>query len=444
MQSGNDAPSADFVLAHLEPSDNPAMLGRLGHYEILEIIGQGGMGVVLKGYDRELNRYVAVKVLAPHLAASGAARQRFSREAQAAAAIVHPNVLAIHAVESSSALPYLVMPLVSGETLQQRIDREGPLDLKDILRITLQAAQSLAAAHSQGLVHRDVKPANILLDGSVDRVLLSDFGLARAVDDATLTRSGVIAGTPHYMSPEQARGDAVDSRSDLFSLGSVLFAMSTGRPPFRAETPLGIARRIDDAEARPVHEINEDLPAWLDVVRARLMARSPDDRFSSAAEVAELLEQCLAHVQQPTAAPLPALLSQQLQRARMRRLARAGIVAVGVVALVLAATQLPSTMDSDDPNSQASADAGAGTDNGSRTNPLSQSASEPATGLAAFWDDHLDAGIREFDTDLARFETETQPLLANPSFLTNSESAPASGGTDSNGLSSEKTQPESD
>ena len=192
----------------LEPSDDSARLGRLGDYEIVEVIGRGGMGIVLKGHQRELNRYVAVKVLAPHLALSAAARKRFAKEAQAAAAaVVHPHVMAIHAVAANAKLPYLVMPFVACESLQQRLDRNGPLDVKDVLRIGLQAASGLAAAHAQGLVHRDVKPANILLETSVERVMLIDFGLAHAVDDATLTRTGIIAGTPQYMSPEQANGE---------------------------------------------------------------------------------------------------------------------------------------------------------------------------------------------------------------------------------------------
>ena len=153
----------------LGPSDNPAMLGRLGTYEIVEVIGRGGMGVVLKGFDAELDRYVAIKVLAPQLATSASARQRFAREARAAAAVVHDHVVAIHAVVPSAALPYLVMPYCAGESLQQRIDRTGALELKEILRIGMQVADGLAAAHAQGLVHRDVKPANILLENGVER-----------------------------------------------------------------------------------------------------------------------------------------------------------------------------------------------------------------------------------------------------------------------------------
>ncbi len=315
MESGIDTGSfeADFAVEFLDPCERPDAIGRINDIEILEVIGRGGMGIVLKGFQRELGRYVAVKVMSPHLAVSGSARQRFAREARAAAAIVHPQVMPIHSVHASSRLPYLVMPYVDCESLQQRIDRSGPLELKEILRIGLQVAAGLAAAHAQGLVHRDVKPANILLERGVDRVMLTDFGLARTVDDASLTRTGVIAGTPQFMSPEQARGDPVDTRSDLFSLGSVLYTMATGHPPFRAETALGVLRRITDTEPRTIREINPDLPPWLDAVVHRLHAKEPDQRYESAAEVARLLESCLSHVQQPTTFPLPESLAQEVE-----------------------------------------------------------------------------------------------------------------------------------
>jgi len=307
--TGGDASfSHDTVLKLLAPTDDDRMLGRLGTHEVVGVIGSGGMGVVLKGFDAALNRYVAIKVLAPHLGSSGAARKRFSREAQAAAAVVHDNVMEIHGVAGADGLPYLVMPYVRGPSLQRRLDDDGPLALVEILRIAVQAAAGLAAAHAQGLVHRDVKPANILLADGVERVKLTDFGLAWAADDASLTRTGVIAGTPQYMSPEQARGESVDQRSDLFSLGSVLYAMCTGRAPFRAETSYGVLRRITDEEPRPIRQLNPDVPEWLCRIIARLMSKQPEDRFESAREVAELLEKCLAHVQQPTAVPLPASL----------------------------------------------------------------------------------------------------------------------------------------
>ena len=294
----------------LDPPSHPEMLGRLGRYEVERLIGSGGMGVVFKAFDSELNRPVAIKVLAPYLAGSGAARNRFAREARAAAAVVHEHVVAIHNVEPDAEPPFLVMQYVTGESLQQRLDRSGPLELCEILRIALQTAAGLAAAHAQGLVHRDVKPSNIMLEDGIDRALLTDFGLARASDDASLTHSGHVPGTPHFMSPEQARGDGADHRSDLFSLGSVMYAMSTGRLPFRAESVYGVPRRITDAVPRPIVEINPEVPTWLCRLIQRLHAKSSSERFTSAGEVAELLSQCLAHVQQPDVQPLPECLQE--------------------------------------------------------------------------------------------------------------------------------------
>lgn len=313
---GSKLKPSDFIVDFLQPSENKESLGRLGNIEIREFIGQGAHGIVLKGFQEELNRLVAVKVMAPHLASVVAARKRFAREARATAAIVHPNVMPILHVDSSGQLPYLVMPYVDCESLQDRLDREGSLPILDVLRISLQVARGLAAAHAQGLVHRDVKPANILLERGVERVMLTDFGLARAVDDATLTRSGLIAGTPHYMSPEQARGEGVDARSDLFSLGSVIYATVTGRPPFRAETTYGILRRVSDESARSMCELNPDVPAWFDMVVMKLLSKSAAGRFESALQVAGIFEECLSHLQQPTACSLPQVLRELIPKKR--------------------------------------------------------------------------------------------------------------------------------
>jgi serine/threonine-protein kinase len=301
------ADPAHDPLDFLAPSSDPNSLGRVGRYEVSGVLGRGGNGVVLKAFDPNLNRYVAVKVIASVLSGSGAARQRFRREAHAAAAVVHEHVVAVHDVEEANGLPYLVMEYVPGRSLQDRLDRQGPLELREILRIAHQTAAGLAAAHAQGLVHRDIKPANILLENGVERVKITDFGLARAVADASLTQSGVITGTPHYMAPEQARGEAVDHRADLFSLGSTIYAMATGHPPFRADTPLAVLRRVTDETPRPIREVNPDMPAWLDGIVAKLLAKDPADRFQSAAEVAALFERCLAHVQQPMTVALPAV-----------------------------------------------------------------------------------------------------------------------------------------
>lgn len=291
----------------LSPPTHPEMLGRLGRYEVERLIGSGGMGVVFKAFDTELNRPVAIKLLAPYLASSGPARKRFSREARAAAAVVHPHVVPIHNVETEREAPFIVMQYVSGESLQARIDRDGALELCETLRIGMQVADGLSAAHQQGIVHRDIKPSNILLEEDVDRALISDFGLARAADDASLTRTGFHPGTPQYMSPEQASGQIVDARSDLFSLGSMLYTMCTGRPPFRAENSLSVMRRITEAEPTPIQEINPSIPEWMSAVIKKLMTKSVQDRLSSAAEVRELLEALLSHVQQPLSSPLPSL-----------------------------------------------------------------------------------------------------------------------------------------
>ncbi len=319
---------------YLAPTDDPRMLGRLGGYEITGIVGSGGMGVVLKGLDPALLRYVAIKVLSPQLATCGAARQRFAREARAAAAVVHDNVMAIHAVAEANGLPYLVMPYVRGPSLEKRLQKSGALPAEEVLRIGRQVAAGLAAAHAQGLVHRDVKPANILLEEGIARVKLTDFGLARAVNDASLTQSGVIAGTPQYMSPEQARGEPVDHRSDLFSLGSVLYAMCVGHPPFRAETAYGVLRRVEEQESQPIRELNSAIPGWLVEVVAKLHRKAPSERFQSASELESLLERCLAHLQQPETIPLPeALLHTKVRHRGKRHYVR--ILAAGAMTMAL-------------------------------------------------------------------------------------------------------------
>ena len=218
---------------------------------------------------------------------------------------MHPNVLAIHQVQAGGRLPFLVMPLVAGESLAERLTAQGTLELKEILRIGMQAAAGLAAAHEQGLVHRDVKPANILLEKGVERAVLTDFGLARAADDVSLTRWGIIAGTPQYMSPEQARGEPLDGRSDLFSLGCVLYEMATGVSPFRADSMMATMRRLVDDPPQAMASLNPELPPWFIAIVDRLLEKEPARRFGSAKEVSELLEGCLAHLQQPAHVPLP-------------------------------------------------------------------------------------------------------------------------------------------
>ena len=303
--------AVDDALSILAPGRGPGVLGMLDHYEVLEVVGRGGMGVVYKARDTKLQRVVAIKALAPALAADGTARKRFVREAQAAAAVRDDHVVGIHAVHDEGPVTYLVMEFISGTNLAKKVKEFGPLALKEILRIGMQTAAGLAAAHKQGLVHRDIKPANILLENGVQRVKIADFGLARAVDNVGLTQSGVVVGTPLYMAPEQARGEAVDQRTDLFSLGSVLYTLCTGRPAFKADNTLAVLKRVCELTPRPIRDANPDLPDWLAAIVDKLLAKDPKDRYQSAAEVAQLLSRHLADVQQPgsttapTSAPAP-------------------------------------------------------------------------------------------------------------------------------------------
>jgi WD40 repeat protein/tRNA A-37 threonylcarbamoyl transferase component Bud32 len=331
--------SLDF----LDPPEKPGQLGRLGPYEVLEVLGRGGMGVVLKAFDPKLHRVVAIKVLAPQTATNATARKRFVREAQAAAAVRDEHVINIYAVEEAHGLPYLVMEYISGMSLQDRLNGTGPLELKEILRIGIQTATGLAAAHAQGLIHRDITPANILLENGVQRVKITDFGLARAADDASLTQSGVVAGTPQYMAPEQARGEAVDHRADLFSLGSVLYALCTGRAPFRANGALAVLKRVSEETPRPIHEINAEVPDWLVEIIARLHAKDPAKRFPSAAMVAELLSQHLAQLQQHTLRLLPKRTDRVPPRVRKWRLTGGQLWTAAAAVLLLLAGSLGMT-----------------------------------------------------------------------------------------------------
>jgi eukaryotic-like serine/threonine-protein kinase len=302
-------------LAFLAPAARPDSLGRLGHYEILEAVGRGAFGIVFRAFDDVLQRVVAIKVLAPELAATSPARRRFLREARAAGQVRHENIVQIYAVEEQP-LPYLVMEFIPGETLQQRLDRTGPFDAEVVAAIGRQVADGLSAAHAAGLIHRDIKPANVLLEqGPRRRVKVTDFGLARAADDASLTQSGLVAGTPLYMSPEQAAGEVLDHRSDLFSLGSVLYAITAGHPPFRAGNTLAILKRVAEDAPRPIPEIIPETPAWLCAVIAKLMAKDPGARYQTAPEVADAL----------AGARAPALPASPPARARPR-VSRRGVV----------------------------------------------------------------------------------------------------------------------
>ena len=304
------SPRPDVDLSFLQSSDTPDMVGRLGAFDIRRVIGRGGMGVVLQGFDPWLHRDVAIKVIDPQLANNDVARQRFCREARAAAAVPHDNIVAVYQVneDEKSGLPFLVMQLVVGESLEQRLRRVHKLTVHDAVRLGMQAAAGLSAAHATGLIHRDIKPGNILLEEGTDKAKLTDFGLARAAEDLKLTSTGFVAGSPLYMAPEQARGDDIDARADLFSLGSVLFESLAGKPPFEGRTPLAVLRRVADEAHPSLGALNPDVPVWLENLIDRLLAKDPADRFQTAHEVAEALAFKLATLQNlsPLEAPVRA------------------------------------------------------------------------------------------------------------------------------------------
>lgn len=287
--TGTTAPSRpDDFLSFLSPSEEG--LGRMDHYLVLDVVGRGGMGVVLKALDEKLNRVVALKLLLPQLAARPSARQRFVREARAGAAVDHENVVAIYGVTEDAPLPYIAMQFVAGPSLQQLLDDGHRFPVPEVVQIGRQVALGLAAAHARGVVHRDVKPANVLVEPGQGRLKITDFGLALVASDVGLTDPGVVAGTPLYMAPEQANGGRVDHRTDLFSLGSVLYACCTGTPPFSAETPAAVLRLVSDRQPVPVRSLNPDAPPWLCDVVAGLMEKVPESRIQSAQEAARRFE----------------------------------------------------------------------------------------------------------------------------------------------------------
>lgn len=321
------------LLTLLAPTDDPRAAGRIGPFEVVGVIGSGGMGIVIKAREPSLDRFVAIKLLAPHLASSQSARQRFAREARAAAAVIHDNVIPIYQVAHWNDLPYLVMPYHPEPTLAERITADGPLDIERTLSIALQIARGLSAAHSQGLVHRDVKPANVLLSKGTERAVITDFGLARATDDASLTRAGMLTGTPHYMSPEQANGKPVDQRSDLFSLGSVIFTMLTGHPPISNELGSETIALIAESPMPTLRDQLPSAPDWLSRLVAWLHQTNPVRRPESAEQVASIIQQCLAHQRQPGKNELPPQLTTRSSPMRGTVLACLVVAAVLIAAI---------------------------------------------------------------------------------------------------------------
>jgi serine/threonine protein kinase len=297
LGDGTDAPQpgsnqlSDDELTFLQPSDDPAFVGHLQDFQVVRVIGRGGMGVVFEAFDPHLHRSVAIKVLGKKFQQDKTAIERFCREGRAAAAISHEHVVPMYQVSriEEGEIAFLVMQLIDGKTLEDCVKERSPMAADEVARIGMQIAAGLSAAHESGLVHRDIKPGNILIEHATSRVKLTDFGLARITDDVRLTKSGVLLGTVLYMSPEQALGEPVDDRSDLFSLGAVLYEMSTGKSAFDAPTPVGVMKRIMDETPATPQEVNSNIGTPLSELIMQLLSKEPKRRPDSAGQVARAL-----------------------------------------------------------------------------------------------------------------------------------------------------------
>ncbi len=287
QSAGSSGESRQKSFPFLAPSDRPDALGKVAHYDVLQLLGRGGMGLVFLAEDTRLKRPVALKALAPLTALSDDSRGRFLREAQTAAGLNHENIVQVYGVEQAGDVPCLVLQYVPGESLADRLNRVGKLPLPELFDLGRDVARGLAAAHAERVIHRDIKPANILLDERTGRALIADFGLAKPLDEAALTSSGLIVGTPEFIAPEQLDGGAVDERSDLFSLGATLYYAATGVSPFRAASPWAALERVRRHEPAAANTLNPDVPEWLSDLLVRLLEKDPEVRLASAASVVE-------------------------------------------------------------------------------------------------------------------------------------------------------------
>ncbi len=260
-----------------------------GRYELLEKIGDGGMAVVYKGKDKLLNRFIAVKILRPEFTKDATFVENFKRESQAAAGLSHPNIVGVYDVGREGNINYIVMELIEGDTLNKIIEREAPMDYRKVIDISKQVASALRSAHKNKIIHRDVKPHNIMVtnDGVVK---LADFGIARAVNDATLSTGSKIVGSVHYFSPEQARGNYVDERSDIYSLGIVMYEMLTGKVPFDGDNPVTVALKHINEEITPPRELEPSIPPALERCVMKATNKFQTNRYANADELIQDLD----------------------------------------------------------------------------------------------------------------------------------------------------------